>query len=845
MREWPADVRISIRQLVKSPGFTLAAVAVLTLGIGLNAAMFSVLYTIGFMGRPFAEPDRLMQLYSSRTAEPDSYRPFSYPAYEAIAGQADLFGGVLAHNPTIVGVGDGSESRRSFAVVVSGNYFDVLGVAPIQGRTFTEEESRPGQDIPVVVASYAYWQRRNLDPALVGQTVRINERPYTVVGIMPRGFTGTMTTFGPELFFPLGVFDTVSNDFQGESGRTLQRADTYNLFLVGRLKDGVTAEATSARLATVAGGLERAYPAEYRDARLTMAPLPRFGTSTSPSDESALTVFSALMMGLTGAVLLTVCLNLASMLLARGSARRKEFSIRLALGGGRFRIVRQLLTEGFLLSIAGGVLGVALGLYAVEWLVGAFAAMLPITIVLEGTVSPALVTATILLCLLATVGFALGPALRHSGVDLLSDLKRHAGEDTQARRRRFAVKNPLLVSQVALSLALLIAAGLFIRMAHDATSVDFGFRADSTVLAEVDTTMAGYATPQALDVLAGVERQLSALPGVQVAAVGALVPLGTVNIEREVRRAGIHVPPGAAPATPEEGRAFDAPWNAVSGGYFEAMGLPLLSGRTFTDIESFSQDAPPVVVIDDTLARRLWPDGDALGQQVAFVEIASVRATASEPDFTVVGIVGSTHRDLFEKELPGAVYVPYSRRVAGGAWLHVRPRSPSATLVDEVRRTVRAAAPALPLFAVKTFETHMESSIEFWALRLSAGLFAAFGGLAMLIALLGIYGVMGYTVARRTREIGIRMAVGALPGAVRRMVLGESLSITLLGVGAGWVLGVGVGRVLDSVFVDVAAFDATVFTLVPAAFVAAGLLAAWLPARRATRVNPVTALRTE
>ncbi|MEZ5286884.1 MAG: ADOP family duplicated permease [Vicinamibacterales bacterium] len=836
-------MRVSLRQLAKAPGFTASAVAVLALGIGLNAAMFSLIYAIGFMGRPYTAPGRLVQLYSSRVTETDSYRNFSYPAYRELAARADGFSGLLAHSPTIVGVGEATESRRAFSVVVSRNYFDVLGAPIIAGRGFTEEEATPGRDVPVVVATYGFWQRTGGAADFVGSTIRVNERPFTVIGITPRGFTGTMMVFGPELFFPLGVFDTVASEFEGEQ-RTLDRIDAYNLFVVGHLADGVSAEAATGRLAQAGPALERAFPAEYRDARVTLDTLPRLGTSTTPSDERGITAFGAVMMGLTGAVLLTVCLNLAAMLLARGRARRKEFAIRLALGGGRLRIVRQLLIEGLILSIAGGVLGVAFGMWGIDALIGAFVSLLPITIVLEGALSPALVAATVLFCLLATTWFALGPALRHSRADVIDDLKPHAGDDAPVRRRWFVPRHPLVVGQVALSLALLIAAGLFVRMARTGLEVDFGYRAAGTVLAEVDGSLAGYDGPQILDLYQRVESRLDAIPGVESASVGALVPLGMVSIGRSVRRAGINVPEGEQPDTPEAGRAFNTPWNTVSGAYFVAMGITLLQGRTFTGVESFDPSARPVAVIDETLARRLWPDESALGQRIS-MSARGADSRAPRMEYDIVGIAATTRRDLFEKEPRGAVYVPFAQEPMGNAYFHVRPAASSTILSDAVRREIRDAAPGLPLFSSRTFEQHVASSAEYWALRLSASLFSVFGLMAMIVALVGIYGVMSYAVARRTREIGIRMAVGAMPDAVRRMILGESLSTTLLGVAAGWLLGMGAGRLMASVFVDLPAFDRTIFAVVPVVFVGAAVAAAWLPARRATTINPTSALRAE
>ncbi|MGD9905648.1 MAG: ADOP family duplicated permease [Vicinamibacterales bacterium] len=838
MGSWFGDIRYALRQLASSPGFTAAAVTVLALGIGLNAGMFSVVYAIGFAGRAFADPDRVVQLYSSRTTEPDSYRAFSYAAYEQLAG-TEAFAGVLAHVPALVGVTEGQESRRTFGVIVSRNYFDVLGVPLAAGRGFTADESRPGEDVPVVVATWAFWQRHAFDPALVGSTVRVNERPFTVVGITPRGFTGTMSVFGPELFFPLGVFHSVANVFDGGIAPRLDRPGVFQLFLVGRLAPDVSIEAATTRLQSAAAALAATMPVDYRDARLTLAPLPRFGTSTSPSDEGAVALLGALMLGLTAAVLLTVCLNLAAMLLARGRVRRKELAVRLALGASRLRVVRQLLVEGLLLSAAGGAIGAGLAGSGVGALQGAFTALLPVSLSLDGLRSPVVGAATAGFCLLAAVGFALGPALHHSRADVLTDLKAQPGTDPSPRRRWWP-RHPLVAAQVALSVALLVAAGLFVRMARTGMAVDLGFDADATVLAEVDPSLAGYDATRSLAVLGAVERRLATLPGVAAVGVAPVVPLGVIHLSRDVRRAGPDLPDGARPATPDQGRAFDAPFNAVNQGYFAAMGVRLLAGRTFTDVESYDAAAPPVAILDEALARRLWPAGGALGERIQFQTREGDRTA-----YVVVGIVAPSHWTLFEAELPGAVFVPLARGPHSPAFLHVRGAAAMPPGADAVRQAIREAAPGLPLFTARPFPDHVDGSIEFWALNRASALFASFGVVAMVVALVGLYGVMAHAVARRTREIGIRIAVGAEPGAVRRMILGESLATTLGGVVAGVLLGLAVGQLLASVFVDVAAFDVAVFTAAPLAFVVAATAAAWGPARRATAVSPTVALRAE
>lgn len=837
------DLKLSVRHLLAAPGFTAAATIVLALGIGLNAAMFSIVYAFTLAGRGYPAPERVVQLYARDTRPNGGYRPFSHPVYQELASQSDLFSGLLAHNVAIVGVGEGAESRRSMAALVSANYFDVLGVSLVQGRTFSPQEDRPGEDVPVVVATWTFWQRRGFDPGLVGSTLRINERPYTVIGITPRGFTGTMSVAGPELFFPLGVFHALVNDFGAEeTTRSLQQADAYGLFLVGRLTDGVTLEAANARIAQIGENVARAWPAEHGDHALSLGPLPKFGTSTSPSDESAIAALGAMMMGMTLAVLLTVCLNLASLLFARGQARRKEFAVRLAVGGGRWRIIRQLLVEGFVLSALGGALGIALGLFAVDALVGSVARILPITIALQGITSPVLVAGAIAFCVFATIGFALGPALKYSRADILSDLKAQPGDEPGPRRRRLLPRNPLVAAQVAVSLTLLIAAGLFFRMALGSADTDFGFDADDTVLAEVDGQMGGLDKRQSLAMYARIEERLAALPGVQAASVGALVPMGMIDVDRDVQRAGAPPLHESNHATSESGQALDAAWNAVGARYFEAMGVSLLQGRRFTPTETFSEGAPLVAIVDEVMARKLWPDGSALGQQIQWAARAGVDTPG--PPIEIVGIVSRVRDGLFEQPR-GAVFVPLAQGFETNVTFHVRPAVAGANLVEAVRQEIRAAAPGVPLFGVKTFALHLETAIEYWMLQVSLLVFGLFGVLAMAVALVGIYGVTAYTVARRTREIGVRMAVGAQPAAVLGMILSESLATAASGITAGWLLGLGVGRLMAGLFVDLPRFDLGTFALIPVGFIVAIVAATWLPARRATGISPTTALRTE
>jgi predicted permease len=861
------DLKFALRLLAKAPGFTAAAILVLAVGIGLNTAIFSLTYSLAFSPRPFPAPDRIVQLYTQDRKEPANYRAFSYPLYHDIAARRDLFSGVLAHNLTIVGLGEMGQTRRSFSAIVSANYFSTLGVPLARGRAFTPEEERPGADAAVVIASHQYWKKTGFAPDLVGSTLRINERLFTVVGIAPEGFSGTMMLLGPEFYFPLGVFTTLSNDFEASSRpRSLERADSFNLFLVARLADGVSRESAAAALGALGHGLERDFPVEFKGKTVALGALPRLGTSTSPTEDTGITLLGVMLLGMAGAVLLVVCLNLAGLLLARGQVRRKEFAIRLALGGSRARLVRQLCIEGAVLALAGGGLGFVFAATANRWLAAALGLRLPVTLFFSAHASPAIIGASVAFCMLATLFFALGPALKFSRADVLTDLKGQAGESAGAPRRRWLPRHPLVMAQIALSLALLVAASLFVRMALRLTQTDTGFRADHTIVVEVDSSLGGFNEAQSRNLYHAVQQRLAALPGAQSAAVGAIVPFGLVNIHRPVQRAGVKPPPEAKPATAAEGLAFDARWNSVGPDYFTTLGIPLRRGRTFTAAETDAPGAPAVAIIDEVLARKLWPEGDALGQRLQWADVDAARAAASgnggigeDQDIAaranesrtveIVGIVRATRSDFGQKEAGNSIYVPFAQGFQSNVHFHLRPVADNAAaalaLLDPVRRAVREAAPNLPVFSVRTFRQHLESNLEAWMIRVGSALFSFFGLVSMLVAVVGIYGVMAYSVSCRTREIGVRMALGAQPGAVRGMVLREGARVAGGGLGLGLLLALAVGRAMSALIADVTAFDSLVFASAAGAFAIASLAACWLPAARATKVNPLEALRSE
>ena len=862
------DLKFSLRLLAKSPGFTATAIVVLALGIGVNTAIFSMVHELVFSPRPWPAERQVVQLYTQDVKDPKKFRMFSYPVYQEMQQHSDAFSGILAHNLTMVGVGEGETARRTFGALISANYFSTLQVPLVQGRGFLHAEEKPGAAVPVVIVSYNYWKRLGLPADFLGHTLRVNEHPFTVVGIAPEGFSGTMMLFGPELYFPLGCYDLLNNNFASEENRALNRADAYNLVLVGRLKPGQTMAGAEPGLKTLAAQLRERYPHELEDQTFTSRAVPRLSTSNAPSEEKTLSVLGVTLLGMAGIVLLIACLNLANMLLARGTARRKEFAIRLALGGGRSRIVRQLLTEGLVLALAGGLAGFVTGTWSTGLLMRTVGALAPVGIFFQGATNPALFAATFGFCALAILFFALGPALKLSRADVLTDLKDQAGEDVaQPHRRRWMPRNPLVVAQLALSLGLLTSAGLFIRGAVAAGRIDTGFKADDSILLEADASLGGYDQPRAMRLYQAASDRLAALPGVQSASIASIVPFGMVSLDRAVLRAGLRPAKDAKPATAAEGLAFNARWNSVGADYFSTMGLPLLRGRTFTKSEAESAGAPAVAIIDEALARKLWPDGNALGQRLQFAERDAPRAAgggntggigdsesieASAKDsksIEVVGIVPNTRWELFADDQGGTIFVPFAQGFQSNVFFHVRTaaraQGTDAAAIDTMRRELRTAAPGVPLLATKTFRQHLDGSIQLWIVRIGAALFSVFGGLALVLAAVGLYGVKAYSVARRTREIGIRMALGAAPGVVQTMILREGAAMIGAGVGLGLLLGLGLGQLLSSMLYKVSPVDPVTFLAAPLVLGLAALLACYLPARRATRVNPLTALRAE
>jgi predicted permease len=846
------DFRFAFRQLVKARAFAAAAIMVLALGIGANTAIFSLMNTLLFQPPHYAKANEVVQVFSQDRKNPKMFRGFSYPTYLDIREQNDIFSGVMAHNLAMVGLGEKGSTRRAFTDVVSANYFSVMGVMPVQGRAFRAEEETPGRNSAVAIVSHNYWKREALNPAMLGSIITIDSRPFTVIGIMPEGFTGTTQVFAPEIWLPLGVYDQVANDFETGNKGKLDDRNGRQLMIVGRLQPGMTATAAGPALKALAANLEQAYPVEQKDQTFMVETLSRFSLSINPSGNNNIKRLAPLLFGMAAVVLLVACLNLANMLLARGAARRKEIAIRLALGGSRWRIVRQLLIEGFVLALAGGTFGLLLGLWSSDLLVASLGRKLPIDIVWQAGLSAPVLAATFGFCLLGTFAFALGPALKLSKSAVIGDLKEHAGEDAVVRRWKFLPRNPLVVVQIAFSLALLTAAALFLRGAGKAASVDTGLQTSTNYLLETDASLASYDQPRARDVYRTLEERLAALPGVESASISSTVPFGMIELSKTVRRGGTNPASDSKPATPAEGLAFDANSNNVGAEYFKAVGVRLLRGRTFTVAEAMHQTTPTVAIIDEVLAKKLWPDGDALGQRIQFSDRDGPHAAGvdgSSAQIEVVGIAPYTRGSLFEREASGTLYLPFAGGFQSNVFFHIKfapnaGRDP-ATTTDLLRRTVREVDAGIPILNLKTFAEHLDENIELWIVHAGAAMFGIFGGLALALATVGVYGVKAYSVARRTREIGIRMALGAQRGDVQWMILREGTVMLASGVLLGLLLAAATGKLISGMLYNVGALDPLAFTIAPIVLAAAALLATWLPARRATRISPMAALRTE
>ena len=837
------DLRFALRGLGKSKPFTVVAILSLALGIGANTAIFTLLDQVLLRRLPVKEPERiaLLTMVGSHYGSNWGGNAISYPLYIDLSKNNQAFSGMFCRFPTSVSLSFGAETERVSAELVSGTYFPVLGVGAVLGRTFTPEEDQTPGGHPLVVLNHDYWKTRfAADKDVVGKTVVLNGHNMTVVGVAAAGFDGVQLEFVPQVFVPMMMKPQMTPLWDGLKDRRWRFVNAF-----GRLKPGVTLAQAKASLQPFFKGvleMEVKEPAfrnasvEAREAflRNVLDVLP--GGQGRSYLRRQLETPLLLLMGLTAGVLLIACANVANLLIARAAARDKEIAVRLALGAGRRRIVRLLLVESLVLAVLGAIAGVVMA-YATDRLV--FGVLPPDTASLKLSPAPDLriLLFTAAVAIATALVFGLAPALQSTRPELAPTLKDQAGALAGgARQARF--RKALVAAQVSLSLLLLVGAGLFVRSLMNLRQLGPGFPTERLLAFNVDPSLNAYKVEQSKAFYQQLAEELQALPGVKavgLASVGILQDNewdSGVTIEGHVR------------APQENTQAY---MNSISPGYFAALGAPVVAGRDFTlqDTEQIKHGtdeddfSPRVVIVNEKFARRFFGEGNPLGRRVGF---GTDPGTAA--DMEIVGVIKDIKYTTLKDEIPVQMFIPYlASRFVGDMTVYVRTTLPPETLVSLARERVKKLDPHLPLYGVRTMEQRLLDSLLIE--RLIAGLSAAFGLLATLLASVGLYGVMAYNVARRTREIGIRMALGAFGGDVVWLVLREALLLVGIGLLVGLPATLALTRYARSQLFGVHFADPLTLGLAVLSLGLAAALAGFIPARRASRVDPIRALRYE
>ena len=845
------DLRFAFRQLMKTPGFTAIAVLTLAVAIGVNSAIFALVNSVILRPTVKVRPAEVVNLFTARQGAAHDYRPFSYNEFMALRQSNEVFSDVAAMGFGLAGIGRDESMRRSFVFLTSENFFSLLGVKPALGRFYNAAECKPDANIPVVVASYSYWKKLGGRADLIGKQLTVNGQTYTLIGVTPEGFAGTHALLAPDLWVPLGVASRLGSAFSDTSNKmSLEEPKNYSLNLVARMSSGLTIDSTKPRLATLAQRLDAIQPAGASGRRELQIQAPsRFSISTTPSDDGPMGLIGTLLLAMAAAVLFIACLNLANMLLARGATRAKEIALRLALGASRWRIVRQLLCEGILLAFAGGAVGLLISLLSNRLLLdslGSLFSSMDFSIVVNLRPDGTVLAVTFLICFVATLLFSLGPALKASRADLVHDLKQQIGEPAHVGRlnRFFAPRHLLVMVQIALSLTLLFSSGLFFRGALKAGGLNPGFERHGVISAEMDFTLGQMSEETAQRTMFAAIHRVRELPGVRAAALTTMLPFGNITNARRIMRMDESFANRTDPKAPEPGAGGF--FTAVTSGWFESIGVRLLRGRDFTDAEAENKNTARVLIIDEMMAKKLFPNREALGQHVRYTEAPT---DGSPNDFTIVGIVSQHRHEILTEEMPRRIYAPLAQAYNGGVTLQVRlnrnDRATVVAIIPTIRQTLRQVDPNMPVLRIEPYENIVEKDVGLWAVRFAAILFGIFGGIALLLAAVGIYGVKAYAVTRRTREIGIRMALGADRGDVFGLIMKQGALQTAFALGVGMLFALALGRVLAKMLYQVSPSDPVALLTASVLLGGAALLACFLPARRAMRVTPMAALRTE
>jgi len=835
MRTLWQDLRYGARMLWKKPGFTLIAALTLSLGIGANTAIFSLIDAMLLRMLPVKNPERLA-LFGSGESQgisigfPDRRTElFSYPFYRDVRQRNQVFTDVAAIQSlpnNVYGVVSGSEADPEMinARLVSGSYFSVLGVEAVLGRAFTDADDKIPGGHPVAVANHAWWERRlGADPAAVGRTITIGSTVYTLIGVAPREFFGTEVGESPDIWIPLAMEEQIPPGWKGRENNLFQ-----SLYLIARMKPGVRIERAGVEVNQLFDQALHQYagsqpsPERLRDIQRASIELTPAGRGLSQLRFFFSKPLQALM-AVVGLVLLIACANVANLLLARGAARRKEFAVRLALGAGRLRLIRQLGAESVLLAALGGVVGVIIAWWssqALVWMASTGPQQLPIDV----TPDARILGFTLLASLLSAIIFGTAPAIRATRIELNPALKDGRGD---AAMTRSLLSKGIVVAQVGLSLVVLVGAGLFVRSLINLRNVDTGFNQQNLLLFQPATDSVGYKDddPRLASLYRDVEEKVSAIPGVRAAS------FSLFSFNQGAWTNPITVQGGAAPL----GGNPVISNNVVGPSFFTAMNLPLILGRPFSPQDT--KTSPKVAVISEEMARRFFPQTSPVGKRYR------MGTSGTGEEIEVIGVVkDSKYRSLSEKPQPMAYY-PYSQQTWYLGNFEVRFSGEPGAIVSAVRQAIKDVNRNLPIAEVAMFSEQVDRSLV--QQKMIARLSSFFGMLALLLAAIGLYGVISYSVTQRTREIGIRMALGAERRNVLRLVLGQGAKLALIGVlaglGASWAL----TRWIESLLFGVSPTDRMTFVIIALLLIAVALLACYVPARRATKVDPIIALRCE
>ena len=806
------NLQYSLRTLRKRPGFTVTVVITLALGIGANATIFTWIKAVLLEPLPGIEqPERLVEVWGA--TRNNSALSLSYLDYLDYRDRNVVFSGLAAHQVQPLNLGRGGKPERVWGAVVSGNYFNVLGVKALIGRTFLPEEDRTPNSHPVAVIGYGLWQRDfGADPKVIGRTITLNEHDFTIIGVTPKEFGSPFAGIALDAWTPVMMKDYVALPHFSLTDR-----GSRWLMVMGRLKPGVTVVQAQANIAAIARQLERTYRQTNDQMGAAVYLLSQSPFSLKRSMQSAL----AVLMAAVAIVLLIACANIANLLLARAASRRKEIAVRLALGSTRWRMLGQMLTESFVLASCGAAVGLTLAF----WTARSLPAFLPpygIQVSFDTRPDVVVLAFTLGLTVITTVLFGLAPALQASKPDLVAALKDNAAALGQGQRK-FPLQHALVISQMALSTVALISAGLFVRSLREAYEADPGFDPHRVLLASFDPFLSGHDDNHGREFYRRLIERVRTLPGVQSVTLARRLPLTLSGIAF----ANVVID-GYTPAKDED---MHLNYETVGPDYFRTMRIPLVQGRDFDERDN--EHARGVVIINETMARRYWTGGDALGRRIKL----------DKSWLQIVGIAKDVKNRTLNEALQPFLYVPFLQDYRSNMILVARTVIEPKTMFHAVRAETAALDPKIPMFDAKTFEQHIGLSL--FLQRMAATILSIFGLLALSLTAVGVYGVMAYAVSQRTRELGIRISIGASRSDVLKLILGQGLTLSVVGLIGGLVTALVVTRFSAHLLYGVSSADPVTFTVIALLLLGVAVVSGYFPARRATRIDPVVALRME